>query len=311
MTDLRRPLDDDALGAALRDLGDTLAWPSSGGPGRDVASRVRVAIVAGAPAAERRHMVPAWPRWRRPLLLALAALLLLAAVAGAAMLGLPGIRLVLGPGAASPSLPPTPAPSATAPAGPIGTGLGLGQIVSLDELEAAAGRPVAFPTDPLLGPPDTAWVDRLRNRQVALVWAARPDLPATLDPGVGLVLMSFDGVVGEPLYAKLMDMGTSLEPVTVGGDPGFWIGDAPHFFVYEGSGGGIVEDPRRWVGDALIWSDGTTTWRIESALGREATIRIAESLASAAGSTGSADRLEIAVVALSVGLRHASAMDPS
>jgi hypothetical protein len=32
------------------------------------------------------------------------------------------------------------------------------------------------------------------------------------------------------------------------------------------------------VADALIWSDGRVTYRIESALGRDETIRIAESL---------------------------------
>lgn len=281
MTDIRRPRDDDALGAALRDLGDALAWPASNAPGRDVASRVRAAIVTGEPAADRRRTASARRRWRRPLILALAALLVLAAVAGAAMLGLPGLRLVLGDPGTSASPPPTPAPSATAPAGPIGTGLGLGGAVALDELEAAAGRPVAFPTDPLLGPPDAAWVDRGRNRQVALVWAARPDLPSTLDPGVGLILMSFDGVVGEQLYGKMIDAGTSLEPQSVGEHAGFWIADFPHVFFYEGADGDTVDDPRRWVGDALIWSDGTTTWRIESALGRAATVRIAESLAGA------------------------------
>jgi hypothetical protein len=39
-----------------------------------------------------------------------------------------------------------------------------------------------------------------------------------------------------------------------------------------------VSDSRRWVGDTLLWTDGGTTYRLETALGRDAAIRIAESL---------------------------------
>ena len=41
---------------------------------------------------------------------------------------------------------------------------------------------------------------------------------------------------------------------------------------------GVVEDPRRWVDQALVWTDGATTFRIETALPMEDAIRIAESL---------------------------------
>jgi hypothetical protein len=64
----------------------------------------------------------------------------------------------------------------------------------------------------------------------------------------------------------------------VNGQPGFWIEGDPHIFFYETDTGRFVDDQRRWVGDALLWSDGETTYRIESALGRDATIRIAESI---------------------------------
>ena len=51
-----------------------------------------------------------------------------------------------------------------------------------------------------------------------------------------------------------------------------------HFFFYQGPNGEFIEDGRRWVSDALVWTDGTTTYRIESALGRDATIALAESI---------------------------------
>jgi hypothetical protein len=38
-----------------------------------------------------------------------------------------------------------------------------------------------------------------------------------------------------------------------------------------------IDEGRRWVGDALIWQDGELTYRIETSLGKDAAIRIAES----------------------------------
>jgi hypothetical protein len=275
-----RAMDDEALIGALRDMGPAIAWPEATDRTPDPATRVRAAIVAGdrrARPIERRS----W--WARPmtraLVLALVALLALVAIAGAVGLGLPGLRLLFSGGPA-PSAPPTPAPSATAPAGAPGTGLGLGTTVPLAELEAVAGRPITVPDDALLGPPDAAWVDRTKANQVALVWAARPDLPATHDPGVGLIVMSFDGTIHDEFFGKAINSGTTVEDVRVAGQRGYWISDLPHVFFYD-SEGGTVDDARRWVGDALLWSDGTTTWRIESALGRAETMRIAESIVAA------------------------------
>jgi hypothetical protein len=280
MTDPRAmTMDDDALGAALRDLSTAIEWPTAvaapGGP--DLATRVRVRIQdAGASGASASSGRRAWRPARWALIAALIALLALAAVAGASWLGLPGLRLQLGGGPASP--PPTVSPSATAPPGPAGEGLGLGEPVALDQLDTVAGRHIALPIDPLLGPPDAAWVDRTRARQVALVWRARPDLPATTDPGIGLILMSFDGSIHPAYYDKVIDAGTDVTPVTVDGHAGFWIDGDPHVFFYETGGNGIVDDPRRWVGQALIWSDEGTTYRIETALQQADAIRIAESL---------------------------------
>jgi hypothetical protein len=281
----RRAMDDDALAEALRGLVPTIAWPTSAAGAPDPATRVRVAILAGDPRAARAPGRGRW--WTRPvpraLVLALVALLVLAALAGAVGLGLPGLRLLLGGSDTTASPPPSAATSATPPPGAPGSGLGLGRQVALADLEVEAGRPIALPTDPRLGPPDAAWVDRGRADQVALVWAARPDLPATLDPGIGLILMSFDGTVEQEFFGKAIGAGTTVDPVSVGQQRGFWISALPHLFWYETGSGGSVDDPRRWVGDALLWSDGTTTWRIESALGREATLRLAETVAPPGG----------------------------
>jgi hypothetical protein len=280
MTDPWMTPEDADLATALRGLAADLAWPDAGAPGRDVASRVRVAIVATPqPATRRRARTTGWRRWRRPLILALAALLALAAVAGAVGLGLPGLRLTLGPPTITPP-PITPVPSgAAATAGGLpGSTLHLGRRVEPDDVVVATGHAIPYPTDPRVGSPDAIWVDHARADQVALVWGTDDTLPPTLDRDIGLIVMSFDGSVGPEFYEKAINGGTTVEPVTVAGHDGFWVSGDPHVFFYS-SANGFVDDPRRWVGDALIWSDGARTWRIESALGRDATIEIAESIA--------------------------------
>lgn len=274
------PRDDAGLEALLRGSAESIAWPTaspSGGP--DIAMRVRVRLVA-APRPVVRRPSTAWRPVRRGLVLALVALLALAAIAGAVGLGLPGLRLILGEPPVSPppvSPPPSVATSRTPPPGPVGSSLRLGELYALDEAEALTGIPAQLPTDPAIGPPDAVYVDRVRGNQVAFVWAASEALPETREPGIGLVLMRFEGRVDDGYRQKLIGEGVTVEPVTVDGRRGFWV-SGEHFFFYIGKAGGVIDDDRRWVDDALAWGDGTTTYRMESALGRDATIALAESL---------------------------------
>ena len=108
---------------------------------------------------------------------------------------------------------------------------------------------------------------------MAFVWAASEALPETREPGIGLILMRFDGRLDDGYRQKLLGEGVTVERVTVDGQRGFWVSGDAHFFFYIGKDGGVIDDGRRWVGDALAWTDGTTTYRIESALGRDATHR--------------------------------------
>lgn len=283
MTDRTRPpMDDTALAAALRDLATAIDWPvAAATPGSpDIAARVRARIGEARPVAR-----PWWRPARRALVLALAALLVLAAIAGAVGLGLPGLRITLGP---APTSPPGASPALSAspgatggPSGTIavpGSGLGLGAPTTLADAASTVGHPIALPSDPTLGPPDAVWIDPLHADQVALVWRTRPDLPATLEPGIGLILMSFDGTMDQGYFEKVINSGTSMERVQVAGQQGFWITGRPHFFFYVQADGNAVDDSRRWVGNALIWSDGTITHRLEGSLDRESMVRIAESL---------------------------------
>ena len=275
----RRP--DADLEAALRGLGEAIAWPATGsatGEGPDLAAVVRQRIEASPQA-----LTPTRPRWawrpaRRALVVAVIILLALAAIAGAATLGLPGIRLVLGPAPVSPppSLQP-PASGAPDPSGSPGAGLGLGQPVALADIDARAGFDVAWPEDPAVGPPDAAYIDPTKSDQVALVWSTRPTLPGTLEPSVGLLVTQFHGVVEDGFFTKSISTGTTVTLVLVDGKQGYWLSGDAHFLFYEGPSG-TVHDERRWVGDTLLWSDGLITYRLETSLGQDAAIRIAESM---------------------------------
>lgn len=293
MTDRLMGRDDSSLEAALRSLAAEIDWPVAAPvtadgvtAGPDIATKVRARLAAG----ERRRAQRRW--WslggrpvRRSLVLAIAALLALALVAAAVGLGLPGLRITFGepPASVLPSPAPTatgsrtPTPSPTLP--PIaGMRLNLGRQVELEEVEGLTGVAVRLPTDERLGPPDSVWVDPAKGDQVAYVWKSSDVVPETLERGVGLVVMRFVGSDEREFYEKMLNTGTTIERVMVAGHDGYWISGDPHFFFYTASDGTFVEDGRRWVGDALLWNDGTATYRIESALGRDATIEIAESI---------------------------------
>ena len=136
--------------------------------------------------------------------------------------------------------------------------------------------PVLFPSDPALGAPDAAYVSE--RDEVALVWAPSDDLPPTVESDIGLLIMQFQGSVSPEPIGKIISSGTMVEPVRMGDGSGYWISGDPHVFFYMSPEGEHIEEGRRWVGDALIWQRGDQTYRIETSLGRDAAIRIAESL---------------------------------
>jgi hypothetical protein len=276
---LQGPAFEGALESALVDLGRALAFPT---PTAGFAERVTARLGASG-------VVPTARRWwhrlfersssrpvRRALLLAIALVIILAAVAGALGLGLPGIRLILGPAptatpsaSAAPSGPPTASPS-----GP-GSALEMGQAVSLDSLSTSVPFPPRLPTDGRVGPPDAAYVlsDRL-----SLVWAPGPSLPATLAPDVGLVLTEFQGRLDPGYFEKSINSGTTVQPVSVNGQQGYWIDGVPHFFFYVDPNGDTHNETRRLVGKVLIWTSGDLTLRLETSLSRDEAIAIASSI---------------------------------
>jgi hypothetical protein len=292
-------LPDDELAQALRDLARSVAFPSSVGTGADaadLAARVRQRIELSPPRRSIRDRL-GWPIGRpvtdaggrparRALVIAIVVLLVLAAVAGAVGLGLPGLRIIFGEGpsprpsasaaptaSASVSSPPASSPPASTP--PLGASLDLGTAMPFAEVERLAGFDLLLPTDPHLGPPDAAFIERER---AALVWASRADLPDTEATGVGLVLSEFRGEVYDGYFEKILGSDTVLTKVTVGGSAGYWISGSPHFFMYVDPQGATQSEDRRVVGDVLLWTRGDLTFRLETSLGMAAAVKLADSL---------------------------------
>lgn len=290
MTDRPAPFagSDDELAAALRDLARHLAVPSTAAPtSADPARLARLRIEANATrrgwtgtVTRRLQLRPL----RRGLMVGLVAVLAVAAVAAAIGLGVPGIRIV--PGPAPSSIASAPGPSGTATGSPSpstpdgsaagpGSGLGLGTPIAAGTAGSVAGIEIVLPPDAALGPPASAW---LLDRRVSFVWPAGPALPPTGDPAIGLILSEFRGTLEPGYFEKILGPDTTIEAVRVRGATGWWVSGAPHEFVYVDADGQPAFDSRRIVGDTLMWSDGTITYRLESGLDRAAAIGLAESL---------------------------------
>jgi hypothetical protein len=267
-------MSDEQLQSALRALGRELAWPATPQLAPSVSARL-----ATAPPA-RGGLIP-FPRVRavrRSVLLAVAAVLLIAALVAAAVLGVPGIRIVFGPapsGVATTPVPTASGPSAVPPE-LLGATLGLGRRMTLEAAIAEAGFTPRLPVDAAVGSPDTVY---LEDDRITLVWRTREGLPPTAEPSVGLLITEFRAEVNPDAYTKMVDSGTRVERVTVNGRPGYWLSGREHYLFYTDAQGDTHDKAWRVVGEALIWYDGELTYRIESALGRDATIRLAESLA--------------------------------
>jgi hypothetical protein len=233
-------------------LRDDVTWP----PTPDLASAVAVRVAAEPRPAPRRSPLATL----RPAT-ALVALLVVAVVVAIALAAAPGVRARierwLGIGAVRVErverLP------ATAP----GRDLGLGTRTTLAAARRTARVPV--PTVRALGAPDAVYVDR-PGGSAALVYGPRPGLPAGAR-GVGALLTMLPG--GDvAIVKKLLGSGTDVEAVDVDGAIGVFISGERH----------VVIPPNRLAANTLLWVRGNTTYRLETALGRDAALRLAQTV---------------------------------
>jgi hypothetical protein len=264
------------LERALAELADGLEFPTASDlPERVVADLERPASLT--PLVQR-------PAVRRLLALAAAAIVIVGVVlvasprarrAVADLLGIGGVAIRTSDTSpstdlsADPSTSPTTAQATstvTPPTAPPGS-------ISVEDGASAIG--VVPPLPPVLGPPESA---TLADGRLTLQWPPSTVLPPTDLPGVGALLAVFPGRVEEPLLEKVLGPGANYERVSVGGRPGVWLSGAPHLLMYVGPGGQIREDALRLAGNTLIWTVGPHTYRLESALDRDAAIALAETV---------------------------------
>ena len=127
--------------------------------------------------------------------------------------------------------------------------------------------------------PDVAYVlgGGLR-RIVTLAWRAEPGEPTIPGSDLALSLMAVPGGTDDSLLKKVVARSTSIESVTVAGDRGWWISGAPHEIFIARPDGDVDMVTSALAGDTLVFARDGTLYRLESALGRDATIAIAESL---------------------------------
>ena len=112
------------------------------------------------------------------------------------------------------------------------------------------------------------------------MWTPTEELPEVEGTGVGLLLTEFPGSTTDNLVVKELGPGTSVDQVIVDGADGFWITGAPHVVTYLDVDGDPQRDPTRLAGNTLLWEVDDVTYRMESALGLERMLALAESLRS-------------------------------
>jgi hypothetical protein len=119
------------------------------------------------------------------------------------------------------------------------------------------------------------------GRQVVMAWGASDQLPEVFETRTGLLLFQFRASVNEELLTKQATEATAVEEVTVRGSTGYFLSGAPHIVLFEGSDNMMIEDFVRLAANVLIWEADGVTYRIESSLGLEETLAVAESLTEA------------------------------
>jgi hypothetical protein len=239
-------------------------WP----PTPDLAAAVRMEIAGPAPA--RR-----FTGWRRRLAIAVASVLVVAggtlAVSPAARstvwrwLGLQGVEIRRERPRATP-----------VPHSAVGATLGLGVPISVAQARNAGAR---FPDG--LPEPSAAYLGPRvgGQRPVALVYPAKDGLKPSKVTGVALLVQTFRARVDEILLKKMSTSG-SVEFLTVGGAPAYWISGEPHGFQYTTRDGNGDFVPQRLADHTLLVERGDMLLRIEGPITRGQAIELAASALS-------------------------------
>ena len=240
------------LELALRDLGGSLDWP--------VEPELEPVVLRGireAPA--RRRLVS-----RRALVIAFAVL----AVAVGALFAVPQTRGAILEffhlrGVTIERVEELPTVS-------VQTGLGtfLGDKLTLAEARERADFDVVVPE--ALGEPDEVYFqsEPPSGGMVSFLYGSSDDPRA--------LFTQFAARVDEVIFKKV-SADAKVEPVTVDGQPGYWL-EGAHFFSYLDRHGTMQSEQVRLSGNVLLWERGTRTLRLEADISKEEALRIAASV---------------------------------
>lgn len=243
----------------LRSLGGVIDFP----PTPELADRVMAHLPERAP--KRRTALPHRLVW--PVAAALAIAVALGAIPVtraeiASWLDLPGIRIVVE--RSDDEAEPT----------ALGVAAPYGAPSSADEAEALLGAPLRLPALAGDQQPAATWQRTSgADAMVTVLYAPSAELPEVGSTGVGLLLMVIDSPNDSMFLMKSALLEAPPEPVRIGPFDGFWI-ERGNLEINR-----LNADPyARPSANVLIWEANGLTYRMESALDRDASIRIAASM---------------------------------
>jgi hypothetical protein len=275
----------DELERMLTALPDQVRFPST----PDIASRIGTVLPERRPTVFRRRTT-----WYAVAAAILALIVLTAALPGprravAEFFGLPGIRIEIFSRDERQQGPPE----------EIGSSLLFGELTTLGEAQDTAPFAIMLPQLEPPHEPDEVYVrDAEGVTAVSLLYVASDDLPQIGTTGVGLLLMEFRTTGDEPFIAKrAMGDGGTFGVITINGREAYWIQNGELMIDSPDLGGSGESGLARRSGNVLIWTDGQTTFRLESMLDRAAAIAIVESLVPYQGS-GKGNRSGLTVVSM-------------
>jgi hypothetical protein len=168
-------------------------------------------------------------------------------------------------------------PAPTTPRTPPTPEIDLGRPVSLEHARTLPG--FLEPHVPWLDGAPTAWVDDDVPRQLTLSYPPGPALPEVAASHVGLIVQTFGGD-GHEAIRKYLTNDTEAERIRIRGAEGVFLHGDEHTLFYLGPDGKYVSAPGRLVGNALIFSDGRLTVRVEADLPRARLVALAISLSA-------------------------------
>jgi hypothetical protein len=250
------------LEARLEELGAALAWP----PTPELSARVGRAITVQRQWFDHRWAVAAVA------VLALVALLLGYAPARTAIADWVNLHTRITHTTTLPS--PTPPGS-----GPIGRRLGLGDQTTLARARLGVKWVVLVPQS--LGQPDEVYLQTAggpSGGEVTLVYGPRTGIPVAGETGASVLITEARGSVNEQFFGKITASGTTVTPVSVAGNEGWWISGSPHVFFMIDSNGDVVPETLRLATNTLVLDVNGTVVRIEGNLTEQQAFQIAATL---------------------------------